>query len=175
MLSYSLQLYFEVLLVFDVKVILSVAFIKCAARISTKKTPINLKLVQKYTYGWRLHHWNGLYFVGIFIHSYKAVSLLAKCNLKQYDGHRGAASFRQTGNLSSEKLALAQWALLAGRRLFFFDEYIMCLSKTDKLTLMVGVALPGRDLPSRSLGVPLSPETGGWSCSWCLSSWREGG
>lgn len=96
------------------------SFYKMCSSHLYKKTPTNLKLVQKYTYGWRLHHWNGLYFVGIFINSYKAVSLLAKCNLKQYDGHRGAASFRQTGNLSSEKLALAQWALLAGRRLFFF-------------------------------------------------------
>lgn len=46
-----------------------------------------------------------------------------------------------------------------------FDEYIMCLSRTDVLTLMVGVTLPGRDLLSRSLRVLLSPATGGWSCS----------
>ncbi len=55
------------------------------------------------------------------------------------------------------------------------DEYIMCPSRTDRLTLMVGVTLPGRDLLSRSLRVLLSPATGGWSCSWCLSSCREGG
>lgn len=46
--------------------------------------------------------------------------------------------------------------------------------KTDKLTLMVGVMLPGRDLLSRSLRELLSSATGGWSCSWCLSSYREG-
>lgn len=51
-----------------------------------------------------------------------------------------------------------------------FDECVMCTSRTDKLTLMVGVTLPGRDLLSRSLRVLLSPATGGWSCSWCLSS-----
>lgn len=40
---------------------------------------------------------------------------------------------------------------------------------------MVGVTLPGRDLLSRGLRELLSPATGGWSCSWCLSSCRGGG
>lgn len=71
-------------------------------------------------------------------------------------------------------LALAQWARLAGGKLIF-DECFIRLSYTDKLTLMVGVMLPGRDLLSRDLRVPLSPETGGWSCSWCLSSWKGEG
>lgn len=48
----------------------------------------------------------------LFIHSYKAVSLLADCNLKPHNGHGD--------RLSSEKLAPAQWALLAGRRLVFW-------------------------------------------------------
>lgn len=83
--------------------------------------------------------------------------------------------------LQKQKLPAAQRAALAGSRLFRPNTSRARdrTRQTDKLTLMVGVTLPGRDLPSRSLRVLLSPATGGWSCSWCLSSWRgrrtEGG
>lgn len=59
--------------------------------------------------------------------------------------------------------------------LFLMNSLRALAVQEKKLTLMVGVTLPGWDLLSRSLRVLLSPETGGWSCSWCLSSWREGG
>lgn len=85
----------------------------------------------------------------------------------------GSVTDRQMQPVCQESsLAQAQWARRAGGKLIF-DERFMCLSYTGKLTLMVGVMLPGRDLLSRDLRVPLSPETGGWSCSWCLSSWRR--
>lgn len=123
----------------------------------------------------KLVFWQNHIFIG---HKILHTRCLAKCNVAKSSVtdtlHGGGASLRQIW-WSVEWEVGSSPASTSGWKEARFYEYIMCPSGADKLTLMVGVTLPGRDLLSRSLRVLLSPATGGWSCSWCLSSWREGG
>ena len=66
-----------------------------------------------------------------FIPSHRAASLPAKRSLKRSDGHREVVSLQQTGDLLTEELASAQWALWAGRRLVP-DEFIKRLGSAGE-------------------------------------------